>query len=76
MSKKFEAVNSPVQRHKLVYASLADQLQSTGGSGTVHALSIVAKTPKQWASMMERNNGAIEPSPKCRGGDGSLASRR
>lgn len=35
-------------------------------SNGVHALSIVAKTPEQWASS-DKN---VEPSPNCRGGFG------
>lgn len=48
--------------------------------GAVHALSIVAKSPDQWAKMLEKaakdgNNKMILPSPSCQGGDGSLPSR-
>lgn len=32
----------------------------------VHALSIVAKTPKQWEESVKE----VEPSPNCRGGFG------
>ena len=35
---------SPVQRQKLVYATLNDKIQS----GEIHAISIKAYTPEQW----------------------------
>ena len=48
-----------LERHRRVNATLADEL-----SGGVHALSIVAKTPEQWA----KANGVVHPSPPCLGG--------
>ena len=48
-----------VRRHRLVNQALAEEL--TGG---VHALSIHAYTPAQWAD----RGGEIPPSPPCRGG--------
>lgn len=48
-----------LQRHRLVYKILDDELKSG-----VHALSIVAKAPAQW------NDEPIENSPSCRGGFG------
>jgi BolA-like protein len=61
----FEPIPSLLGRHRLVNTILADELQ-----GPIHALSIVAKTPEQWSQ--QGNLTAIEPSPACRGGDGSL----
>jgi len=66
----------------MVYASVADQLQDKQmagsveekGGGTVHALGIVAKSPAQWEKMKAENR-TIEPSPNCRGGDGSLSRK-
>jgi len=49
-------------------------------NGPVHALSIVAMTPVQWKKKMEQleESGETyqpEPSPDCRGGDGSLPKK-
>ncbi len=46
-------------RHRAVNALLDAELK-----GGVHALSIVAKTPAEWAA----SEGAVAPSPSCRGG--------
>ena len=71
VSKKFDEVKTPIQRHRLVNSALAEEL-----AGPVHALSIIAKTPQQWNKMVEEvgDSGSvvIPPSPNCRGGDGSL----
>lgn len=48
-----------VRRHRLVNQTLADEL-----AGGVHALSIHAYTPAQWAE----RGGTIPASPPCRGG--------
>ncbi|MEX1365666.1 MAG: BolA family protein [Nannocystaceae bacterium] len=48
-----------IRRHRLVNATLADEL-----AGSIHALSIHAYTPQQWT---ERGN-EIPSSPPCRGG--------
>jgi BolA protein len=64
VSEEFTKVKTPLQRHRMVNSILESELE-----GPVHALSIVAKTPKQWESMQDKT---IEPSPSCRGGDGSL----
>ncbi|EOD36974.1 hypothetical protein EMIHUDRAFT_77935, partial [Emiliania huxleyi CCMP1516] len=48
-----------LERHRLVNEALADELK-----GPVHALTIVAKTPAQWA----KASGAVPPSPPCLGG--------
>lgn len=60
VSEYFEGVKS-IDRHRKINSLLASEL----GSG-VHALSIVAKTPKQWEDSGE-NAGK---SPPCRGGMG------
>ena len=65
ISSQFESTKSPLQRHRLINAALAEELD-----GPVHALSIVAKTPKQW-----EKNSTIAPSPNCQGGDGSLPKK-
>lgn len=45
-------------------------------NGPVHALSIIAMTPEKWNEVMKNKGGVVDdvvgPSPKCRGGDGSL----
>lgn len=64
VSDEFTKVKTPIQRHRLVNATLKSELE-----GGVHALSIIAKTPQQWEAC---SNKEIEPSPSCRGGDGSL----
>ena len=58
VSEIFEGVKS-IDRHRKINSILNEEL----GSG-VHALSIVAKTPKQWQDSGE-NPGK---SPPCRGG--------
>jgi BolA protein len=63
VSNQFDTVKTPLQRHRLVNSILKQELE-----GPVHALSIVAKTPKQWQDSSQN----IDPSPSCRGGDGSL----
>jgi BolA protein len=65
VSPQFDTVKSPIQRHRLINATLAEELE-----GPVHALSIVAKSPEQW-----EQNQSITPSPNCKGGDGSLPKR-
>ncbi|GKY92149.1 hypothetical protein MPSEU_000186200 [Mayamaea pseudoterrestris] len=73
VSDAFTAVKSPVARHRMVNAALAEQLK-----GPVHALSIVCKTPAQWQAMLDEQGGGdvmIAASPACAGGDGSLPKR-
>ena len=70
VSKEFEKTKTLLQRHRLVNDALSEQLD-----GPVHALSIVAKTPAQWQAMLDAGE-KIEPSPACRGGDGSLPKGR
>merc|ERR1712002_1082277 len=50
-----------IKRHRLVNEALKIELQQG-----VHALSIVARTPKQW----EEEKQEVERSPACRGGFG------
>ena len=47
-----------LQRHRMVNAVLQQELNEG-----VHALSILSKTPQQWAA-----NAAVQASPSCRGG--------
>ncbi|XP_071496656.1 bolA-like protein 1 [Diadema antillarum] len=57
ISQAFEN-ESLIKRHRLVNAALQAELD-----GPVHALSIQAKTPSQWAG-----NSTITKSPPCLGG--------
>lgn len=59
------AGQSPVARHRAVNQALAAQL-----AGGVHALSIHAFTPAQWAE----RGGAVPPSPPCLGGSKAQVS--
>jgi stress-induced morphogen len=60
------AGHSPVARHRAVNKALAAQL-----AAGVHALSIQAFTPAQWAE----RGGVIPPSPPCLGGSKAEARR-
>ena len=51
-----------IARHRLVNKALEKELE-----GPVHALSISAKTPVQWAKTT-----TLHTTPGCKGGDGSL----
>jgi BolA protein len=53
------AGQTPVSRHRAVNRALASQL-----AGGVHALSIQALTPDQWA----QRGGQVPDSPPCLGG--------
>jgi BolA protein len=57
VSESFEG-KALLARHRIVNELLADELE-----GPVHALSIHAYTPKQWAE----RGGEIPKSPPCRG---------
>jgi hypothetical protein len=48
--------------------------EEVAANGPVHALSIIAMTPEKWNEMVEKKgeDNVVGPSPKCRGGDGSL----
>ncbi|XP_070172728.1 bolA-like protein DDB_G0274169 [Polyergus mexicanus] len=50
-----------IERHRVINELLQVELQES-----VHALSIVAKTPEQW----EASNKTVTASPACRGGFG------
>ncbi|XP_067617663.1 bolA-like protein DDB_G0274169 isoform X2 [Eurosta solidaginis] len=58
VSEKFNDL-SQIKRHRLVNAVVKEKL----AGDFVHALSIEAKTPKQWDV-----DYVVEPSPNCRGG--------
>lgn len=60
VSDKFEEL-SLIKRHRLVNSIVQEKL----AGNFVHALSIEAKTPKQWDP-----NYTVEPSPNCLGGFG------
>jgi BolA protein len=57
VSNAFEG-KSLVERHRLVYAVLDDEIR-----GGVHALTITSRTPAEW-----EKNAAVAPSPACLGG--------
>ena len=74
VSEQFDGV-ALLQRHRLVNAALSAELDGSHGLAglpAVHALSVKAKTPKQW----EKSGGAVGKSPPCLGGDGSLPPKR
>jgi BolA protein len=54
------AGRSPVDRHRLVYQALSEELK-----GTVHALSLQLFSPEEWAKQ-----GRPAESPPCLGGSG------
>lgn len=54
---------SIVDRHRSVNRLLDEELKTPGG---IHALSLILKTPEQWAK-----NPDIPASPNCRGGSKS-----
>lgn len=58
VSDRFEG-SAPLARHRQVHAAAGPFLQAG-----VHALSIFAWTPEQWA----QRQGAVPESPACRGG--------
>lgn len=58
VSASFQGMK-PLEKHRKVNDALEDHLTNQG----VHALSIVAKTPEQWAK-----SSAVAPSPPCHGG--------
>ncbi len=59
VSPRFEGL-AAVKRHQLVYAALADEMNTKPG---IHALAITSRTPAEWAASPEANE-----SPKCHGG--------
>lgn len=60
VSDTFRDAKTPLARHRLVNAALAEELEGPDG-GAVHALTVVAKTPEQWRKMVE--TGKVEPGP-------------
>eukprot|EP01031_Cornospumella_fuschlensis_P029827 gene29827-36016_t len=58
-----------VQRHRKVFQAVNAELQANGGS--VHALSITAKTPAEWGVIQSEGglSEAMKRSPPCLGGD-------
>ncbi|XP_065837851.1 DNA-binding transcriptional regulator BolA-like [Oscarella lobularis] len=63
VSEKFteERLTKPIQRHRLIHDILREELD-----GSVHALSIQAKSPQQW----EASDHHVAKSPPCLGGGG------
>lgn len=76
VSEAFNEKKGLIQRHRLINSILAEEIAT---DGPVHALGIVAKTPEQWIKMTQEHGGedkiTLDPSPNCRGGDGSLSKR-
>ncbi len=62
VSTAFEG-KMPLARHRLVYGALDDEMAQKPG---IHALSIIAKTPEEWA-----RDEAVRQSPQCLGGSKS-----
>ena len=73
ISDKFKDAKTPISRHRLVNATLKEEVAS---DGPVHALSIVAMTPEKWQDKIDKGEADIGPSPNCRGGDGSLPPKK
>jgi stress-induced morphogen len=61
VSEKFETLKSLVQRHRMVNKIIQEELKDE----FPHALSIIAKDPKEFSSEYK-----LEPSPNCKGGFG------
>lgn len=57
VSNEFDG-KSKIDQHRMVNEALKEELEKS-----VHALSIKAKTPKQW-----EKNSKVDPSPDCMGG--------
>ena len=71
ISEKFKDARTPIARHRLVNATLEEEVAA---DGPVHALSIVAMTPEKWQRKLDKGD-EVGPSPNCRGGDGSLPKK-
>ncbi len=52
------AGKSAVERHRLVYATLSDEIRDG-----LHALSVTSRSPEEWEA-----DGQVPDSPACRGG--------
>ncbi|XP_059156845.1 DNA-binding transcriptional regulator BolA-like isoform X2 [Physella acuta] len=59
VSSAFENVKR-IEKHKLVHKAIQEEIDNS-----IHALSIVAKTPQEWETSQD-----IGQSPACRGGAG------
>jgi BolA protein len=59
VSPMFEQ-KSPVQRHRMIYSALGDDIRDA-----IHALAIVAHSPAEWSAKPD-----VRDSPACRGGSG------
>lgn len=57
VSSAFEGLK-PIEKHRLIYHLVGEELKSS-----IHAFSIIAKTPKQY-----HNDPSISKSPPCLGG--------
>ena len=57
VSKEFDG-KTLVQRHRMVNHSLGEELKTS-----IHALSILAKTPEQW-----EQDSSVQKTPNCLGG--------
>jgi len=63
---------SLIEQHKHVNNTLKDYI----GTGKIHALSIVSRTPVQWERIQKKKEleqqqqSNVEPSPSCKGGFG------
>lgn len=66
VSDRFSSLG-PVQRHRLVYSTLKSEFQAEGG--TIHALSIIAKTPDEWSTAKNDPDIINARSPPCLGGE-------
>lgn len=62
VSDQFEGLPL-LKRHRLVHQACADLLETQ----TIHALSIVAKTPQQWQTITDEGQ-RIAGTPPCHGG--------
>ena len=67
VSSAFEG-KMPLARHRLVYGVLDDEMAKKPG---VHALTIIAKTPEEWA-----RDEAVRESPACHGGSKAEANSK
>ena len=65
VSEAFAGLN-PLKRHRAVNAAIVSRSSGDSSELPFHSLTIVAKTPDQWAE-----SNAVPESPQCAGGDGS-----
>jgi stress-induced morphogen len=70
VSAAFEG-KSLLDRHRLVNDAVKDGATNI----PVHALSISAKTPAQWAAAGGTAAAQLHSTPSCQGGDGSAAAK-